>query len=135
VRILISILLSTILLSGNLGLSFTTQYCFGFAVKSVLVFGDNIPNCGMEDPYSCEESDEESIRRKSCCENRSSNFLLVDDQLHSEEIDFPNLQIAERVPESFSLPKPATTENSRILLLNLDLPPPDRQSLFQVYTI
>ena len=62
-------------------------------------------------------------------------YLEIDDQLHSEEIDFPNLQIAERVPESFSLPKPATTENSRILLLNLDLPPPDRQSLFQVYTI
>ncbi len=133
-RVFTSLLLSILILSGNLGLSFNTHYCFGYATKSVLVFGDNIPNCGMEDPSVFVDCDKDSIRRKSCCENRSTNFRLVDNQLTQQEFQtaLPFIALDIQSPSTYiGISKLDNTFNSK----GIARPPPDLQALFQVYTI
>lgn len=69
------------LLANNLGLSFSTHYCHGIAVKSALSFGHKSLDCGMAKlKGGCANSSnsELSILEVGCCENKFTDFSISD---------------------------------------------------------
>ena len=76
----IAILLSLLILFGNVGLTIATHYCGGKAVKSGIVFGKESLGCGMESMQSsCDVSTNTAIlKTKKCCSNQYTE-LKIDD--------------------------------------------------------
>ncbi|MGB3467114.1 MAG: hypothetical protein WBA74_17670 [Cyclobacteriaceae bacterium] len=77
----IAISLALILLSTNLGFAVATHYCGGMAVKTQLVLGHEVLDCGMASiNKSCKKSIEGTyLNNKPCCQNVHQSIDTEDD--------------------------------------------------------
>lgn len=76
-----AILLASLILFMNVGLTVSNHYCGGKLAESSMTFGKGDVGCGMESKKtSCENpSHENSIKKKGCCENEFLAFQIDDD--------------------------------------------------------
>ena len=75
-RSFIAILLSSILLTSSMGITMSTHYCHGKAIKSHITLGKQAIGCGMaEESNSCQSKNRNLAKKQGCCSNK---FLSID---------------------------------------------------------
>ncbi len=76
---IISLILSILILTSNVGMSFSTHVCGGKVFKRSLIFSSaELPGCGMEsgDKSSCPNNT--GTFQKKCCEDKVTNYAVDD---------------------------------------------------------
>ncbi|TAH40089.1 MAG: hypothetical protein EYC69_11815 [Bacteroidetes bacterium] len=76
---IISLILSILILTSNVGMSFSTHVCGGKVFKRSLIFSSaELPGCGMEsgDKSSCPNN--KGSFQKKCCEDKVTNYAVDD---------------------------------------------------------
>ncbi|MBW6457843.1 MAG: hypothetical protein K0B52_01645 [FCB group bacterium] len=81
----VSIFLVIFLLIGQTGFTFATHYCGGHPVKTGIVLGDHLPDCGMNMMNACEtdisDTDGPLVKKATCCENHFTTVKAKQDLL------------------------------------------------------
>lgn len=91
----LSILLSVLILIMNMSMTLTTHYCGGKAVKSLLSFGNDQLDCGINDMDSqvcLDNQQNEKIHKKKCCENKFTS-LSIQKSYHKSDITLSALDV------------------------------------------
>ena len=128
------------LLIGQTGFTLATHYCGGQAVKTGLVLGKRLPDCGMNMMQACEmntsDHDGPLVKREPCCANHvrtvEANKDILTAILYSGESIFIELPLFQE-PLSIN-----TDPEANIPQLANNSPPgldQDRQILFQTFLI
>ena len=89
----IAIFLSSLVLLSNMGLTFATHYCSGFAVKSQVMLGHHALDCGMAGmDAECEStpSEMELLVSKSCCDNQYQTLDTDDEYTSGHVLELPS---------------------------------------------
>lgn len=73
-KIILSILLSVIMLSYNLGIGFAVHYCGGVVAKKTFVYTNYLPDCNMSETYEYPHCSKKL--QKNCCSNHLIYFNL-----------------------------------------------------------
>lgn len=81
----VSVFLIIFLLIGQTGFTFATHYCGGHPVKTGVVLGDHLPDCGMNMMNACEmdmnDTEGPTINKEPCCENHFTTVEASQDLL------------------------------------------------------
>ena len=92
----ISIFLTLVLLTGQVGLSLGTHFCGGEAVLSKLTIGEAHLDCGMEEMAPCESNpkNEDQLANEPCCQDHFLSLDIDEDFNPGKKLSVDNLQLA-----------------------------------------
>ena len=114
-----------------------THYCGGLAVKTKLVLGNAMIDCGMKMEKECEskESKDLTLTKSPCCQNEYQSLDVEDDFkpnfVQTLNVDF----VAAFVVAFFYLPLTSTEEKPQYANYSPPLIDQDRSVLHQVFLI
>ncbi|MGL1885177.1 MAG: hypothetical protein OCD76_01585 [Reichenbachiella sp.] len=102
---IISISLAFILLLSNAGFAVATHYCGGQAVKSSIVLGNAMIDCGMKMDKECESKETIGIQisKTPCCQNEYQSLDVEDDYKQSVLRSNVNIEFIAAFINSFIL--------------------------------
>lgn len=134
-----SILLSVVLLAGQMSLTIGTHICQGEATETKIIYGATHLGCGMEDmsePCDITDQHDVSFSKEQCCENQYQTLQtsedFVNDAFHYNlSIDFAVAFVSSFLNIDLF---PQTTQQFNTAYI----PPPldkDKQVLFQTFLI
>lgn len=126
---LISILLSVLILTSSVGVSFATHFCRGKVYnRSINFLSDSMPGCGMEtDAYGkCLNS--ETQFEKRCCENEITSYQ-IEDSYKIPAID-KEITIGLTFIQSYFLYTIFNTEKSVSPVFDSNFSPPLKTDIF-----
>lgn len=136
---LFAILLSVVLLAGQMSLTIGTHICQGEAIETRIIYGSTHLGCDMEDmsePCDINDQQDVSFSKEQCCKNQYQTLQttedFVNDAFHSNlSIDFAVAFVSSLLNIDLF---PQTTPQFNTAYL----PPPldkDIQVLFQTFLI
>lgn len=132
----IALLLSFIMLSGQIGFAFSTHYCGGeIADRSISLLGEKM-DCGMENMQESCPSINDELLEKSCCENESNVYQLDEDfQKKQQSIDWEDSFLAVYLLHHFLLFKQEASLEAYAELPSPPLIQQNTQVLFQSFLL
>jgi len=131
VKAILSILMSVVLLTTNLGWIQTTHYCLGRPIEANVRLEISHLSCGMVMTSGCSE---EMQQKPGCCHNEFDIFSL-DQHLLTTGLDFVPLQFLVALPpvETPRLIENTVAASQRAVDFTHEKPPPRSRHLFVFY--
>ena len=136
---LFAILLSVVLLAGQMSLTIGTHICQGEAIETRIIYGGTHLGCGMEDmsePCDINDQQDVSFSKEQCCENQYQTLQTTEDFVN--DASQLNLSLDFAVAFVSSLLNIDLSPRATHQFNTAYLPPPldkDIQVLFQTFLI